>query len=239
MAGMLAAIHQPQFLPWEGYFDKMDQAEVFVLLDDVQFKKNEWQNRNRIKGPNGPQWLTVPVHYRLPQTMREVTADESSGWRETHLKSLRAAYGRAPHFGWVFPALERAYGEARGSIAEVNGALLEALRGLLGIRTPMRRSSELASSGSKSERLVSILRVVGADAYLSGAGALDYLEPALFAAAGIRVLVQEFTPSPHPQSFGDYVPSLSVADLLMHEGPNALERIRAGRRPPRPFVPAA
>ena len=102
---MILAAHQPQYLPWMGYLDKISKADVFLILDDVQYKKNEWQNRNRIKAPNGPQWITVPVHYRFPQRIREVAIDNRPPWRRKHQEALRSSYARTPHFDEVMSAI--------------------------------------------------------------------------------------------------------------------------------------
>jgi len=103
---MIVAIHQPQYLPWLGYFDKMNRADAFVLLDTVQFKKNEFQNRNQIKGPGGPQWLTVPVLQKLGQDIKDVRINTTVTWRKKHLAALNSCYGRAPFYGDYRDAFE-------------------------------------------------------------------------------------------------------------------------------------
>jgi len=132
------AAHQPQYLPWLGFFDKLAQADVFVLLDNVQFRKNEWQNRNRIKGPGGAQWITVPVRHRFPQTIAEVELIESQPWRRKHLRALETNYGKAPFFEQTMPLLTDVLGQPRGHLAGLNIVLIEALADRLGIRTEMR-----------------------------------------------------------------------------------------------------
>ncbi|MFQ5791494.1 MAG: WbqC family protein, partial [Acidobacteriota bacterium] len=117
---MILAAHQPQFAPWLGFFDKLDRADVFVLLDNVQYKKNEWQNRNRIKASTGPQWLTVPVSFRFGQTIGEVAINHRQKWQRQHLASLRACYGRAPHFGSVFSLYEELLRRPWDRLSELN-----------------------------------------------------------------------------------------------------------------------
>jgi len=135
---MIVAIHQPQFMPWLGYFDKMDRADCFVLLDNVQFKKNEWQNRNRIKTAQGPMWLTVPVTYRFPARILEVEVNQQVNWRHKHLQALRTNYSRAPHWERLSPFLEEFYERDWEDLVSVNRASIDWLRGELGIDTELR-----------------------------------------------------------------------------------------------------
>jgi len=134
---MRLAAHQPQYLPWLGYFDKLDRADIFVLLDTVQFKKNEWQNRNRIRTAEGWQWLTVPVRHRFPTVIREVRIDESGAWRRKHREALRLLYARAPFRQAVLPPLETLLEEPFTDLAALNERTVRLLSGLLGVRTPI------------------------------------------------------------------------------------------------------
>jgi hypothetical protein len=128
---MKLAAHQPQYLPWLGYFDKMDRADLFVLLDTVQYKKNEWQNRNRIRTATGWQWLTVPVHYRFPMTMRQVRIDESSRWRRKHREAMRIHYARTPFFRPTFTEIEAILDASFENLSELNTRTIEVLAALL------------------------------------------------------------------------------------------------------------
>ena len=129
---MKLAAHQPQYLPWLGYFDKMDLVDRFILLDTVQYKKNEWQNRNRIRTAEGWQWLTVPVRYRFPMTIRQVRIDESSAWRRKHSEALRIHYARASCREPVWPAVETLLQEPFGDLAALSIRTVTFLAGLLG-----------------------------------------------------------------------------------------------------------
>ncbi len=211
----IAAIHQPGYLPWAGYFAKMMQADVFCHLDTVQFTKNGWQNRNRIKTARGGQWLTVPVRHRHPQTISEVAIDTQTDWARKHLQALRTNYGRAPFFATLFPALEEVLSRPWERLLDLNLALIELLRGLLGLESRSAvRASSFPAREEPTERLIDLCRALGADAYLAGAGALDYLDFTRFHAAGIRVLLQRFRHPVYPQRFGAFVPQLSAVDLL-------------------------
>lgn len=223
---MIVTIHQPQYLPWSGYFNKIAQADLFVILDDVQFKKNEWQHRNRIRTSQGWQWLSVPNRYRFPQKITEVEINNESDWRAKHRHALRTAYGKAPYFGAYAEQFEALYGQVWTTLAPLNSASVLLLCRLLGIATPVRYSSSLAVDGASTGRLVNICRHLGADMYLSGSGGREYLDEQMFSRAGIRVEYQEFTPPRYPQhwanSDGEFIPGLSAIDLLFNCGPGSL-----------------
>ena len=227
---MICAIHQPQYLPWLGYFDKMDQADVFVFLDDTQFKKNEWQNRNRIKTGQGWQWLTVPVIHHLGQEIREVQINNSIRWRHKHTQSLRQNYGKAPHFDRYWPFFEETFQRQWTSLSELNVYVATGIARELGIDTTVAVSSELGKQGEATEALIAICRKVGADVYLSGQGGRGYVEAKRFEEEGIVLRYQEYEHPVYPQRFGEFVPRLSVIDLLFNAGPESLDMIRQGRR---------
>ena len=140
---MIVAVHQPQYLPWLGYFDKMDRADVFVLLDTVQFKKNEWQNRNRIKTASGPQWLTVPVTYRFPQRIREVGINNRERWQHRQRQAILTNYRQAPCWDFVAPLIEELLTPAWERLSLLNISSVAGLAKLLGIATPLFVASEL------------------------------------------------------------------------------------------------
>jgi len=226
----ILAAHQPQYLPWLGYFDKMAQADVFVLLDNVQFKKNEWQNRNRIKGPSGPQWLTVPVRHKFPQSIAEVEVRESEPWRRKHLRALESNYGKAPFFDDEIPLLRAVLERPWSSLAELNVELVRRLARRLGIDTRIRLGSELAARAHPTLRLVDLCTALGADTYLSGAGG-DYLEHEAFTDAGVTLQFQAYEHPVYRQLWGEFEPFLSLVDLLMNCGSDSLSIVRSGRLP--------
>ena len=180
---------QPSYLPWLGYFDQLYKSNVFVLYDDVQYDKHGWRNRNRIKTAKGPLWLTVPVltHGQCLPTNRDARIDTQQSWARKHLQALRVNYAKAPAFGVVFDALEPALRRPWTHLVDVNRALLETLCRLLGLERPILLSSELDIPGQKTERLIAICRALGADRYLTGDAASDYLDETQFNANGIRV----------------------------------------------------
>lgn len=228
---MIVAAHQPQFIPWLGYFDKMLQCDLFVLLDDVQFKKNEWQNRNKIWSREGGQWLTVPVIHHFPSEIREVSINNTSAWKHKHAATLRQTYAHARFFDNVWPVWQKMYDADRTTLLDINLYSIDRLREALEVKTPMRLSSELGVEGRSTERLVNLCGKLGADTYLAGAGGKDYMDMALFEKAGIKVSFQDY---PHPvyAQFDEvFVSHLSALDVVFHHGPAAPQVLRSSRAP--------
>ncbi|HVT82393.1 MAG TPA: WbqC family protein [Phycisphaerae bacterium] len=225
---MKVGIIQSNFIPWRGYFDVIDEVDVFVLHDDLQYTKNDWRNRNRIKTDRGPAWLTVPVHYaNRAQLIQDTTIDYAQPWVAKHINLLRQWYRPAPHFAAYaenfFPLLQQTY----GSISELNRTLLRWAMDHLGIRTPLRLSSELQVSGAKTERLIAMLTRLGATTYLSGPAAQDYLDLTLFRAHGIRLEFKTYDYAPYPQLGPDFAPAVSILDLLFNTGPDARQHLKS------------
>ncbi len=226
---MIVAVHQPQYLPWAGYFDKMDRADRFVLLDTVQFKKGEWQNRNRFKTDRGPAWVTVPVRHRFGQLIREVEVNpQEPNWPRKHTQALRTWYGGTPYVDPVAGCLAAVWERAWTHLAELNRATIEALRELLGIDTPLILASDLAPAPEQpDERLIAICSELGADTYLAGAGGPAYMDLEVWRGSGIDVIVHDFTHPVYDQPFGDFLPAMSAVDLLCNCGPDSLGVLRS------------
>lgn len=223
----LVTIHQPNFLPWPGFFHKWMLADAMVLLDTVQFEKNEWQNRNRIKTAAGALWLTAPVHYRFPQTIREVTL-AGGPWRRKLCATIEQAYGKAPHFRRYWPELREALSAPRESLVELNVALIRLMGGWLGCRAPLMLASYLGVDASDpTDRLIALVRRAGGDAYLSGREGRNYLRCEAFAGAGMGLYFQRVEAPVYPQLHGDFISHLSALDLLFNTGDDAAGLIRA------------
>lgn len=230
---MICAIHQPQTFPYLGYFTKMAQADCFVYLDNVQFKKNEWQNRNRIKTDNGWQWLTVPVLHNFGQPIDAVAINPTVNWREKHLQMLQTNYGKAPFFAKYFPALQSIYSRKWEKLVDFNLTTLAWLKEVLGIATPTYLASQLITAQENAaltadERLIWICQRLKADTYLSGAGGHDYLQSDLFPHHGIKLIFQEYQHPVYDQLFGKFIPFLSVLDLIFNAGDTSLAIISKG-----------
>lgn len=222
---MRVVILQPSYLPWLGYFDQLYKSDAFVLYDDVQYDKHGWRNRNRIKTPSGPQWLTVPVltHGRGRPANQEIGIDNRQPWGRKHLQALRVNYAKAPAFTEVFAKLEPVLGQRWERLVDVNYAVLEALCALLGLERDIRFSSQLGIVGERTERLIAICRALGADHYLSGDAAQDYLEEGRFVEHGIQLEYHHYRHPTYQQLHGPFVPYLSVLDLLMNHGRESLK----------------
>ncbi len=225
------AIMQPTFLPWVGYFALMDRVDRFVLLDDVQFDKRSWQQRNRIKTANGPIWLTVPVltKGRREQTILEAEIQPEARFAETALKTLEHAYSKAAHFAPVMDRIAPAFEAAGQGLCALNVALIDALCELMGLQADMVRSSATPVTSSKAQRLADLCRAHGARRYLSPPGSKDYLDgdPAL-AEAGVELAYLNYIHPEWPQLHGRFEPYMSALDLVMNALPGALSILRSG-----------
>ncbi len=218
---MIVAAHQPQYMPWLGYFAKIDQADSFVLLDTVQFKKNEWQNRNRIKTAQGPQWLTVPVQYKFPQKIFEVSINNTIRWQDKQRKTLTTNYSKAPFFDSVSQSLFPVFSEQWDTISALNIFVVKTLLKLVGITTPIHVASDFSSlPEGPDQRLIAITKELKGSSYLAGQGGKEYMNLDLYAQAGITIDFQLFEPPVYPQLFGTFEPYLSVLDLLFNCGPS-------------------
>jgi hypothetical protein len=224
-------ILQSNYLPWLGYFDLMRRADVFVILDVVQYTKHDWRNRNRIKTPNGPRWLTIPVGFSLSAaTPIDEVMVANRDWADSHVSTLRQFYKRAHSFAlespWLFGELKSLAAESR--LSKINTRLLTKIAGRLGISTPIVHSSEvldrsaLIAMGS-NERLLALCAELGATHYLSGPAAKAYLDVGQFAASGVQVEWMSYEGyAPYRQLGDDFEPRLSIVDALFNAGEAAL-----------------
>ena len=226
---MIVALHQPNFLPWLGYLDRMIQADMFILLDHVQFERRNYQNRTRILLDGTPQWITVPVqqHSQL-ETIVDKRIDNSSlsdtrNWASNQAKTLRHAYRHAPHLNDTIVPLRRILETRFDRLVDLNHMLLLFLREAFSIHTPLIKSSALNVSGAKSDLVLNLCQAAGADAYLAGrGGSREYLDVAAFKRAGIEVIWQDFDHPRYQQcGSGDFVSGLSALDMLMNLGPQS------------------
>jgi|SRR5215472_4094043 len=224
---MIVAAHQPNYLPWIGFFEKMARADCFVIVDHVQFERQNFQNRNRIKLADGVRWLTVPVH-RGRQADRicdkEIVAGASihTDWQRRSWLTLANAYAAAPYFSTYAEELRAVYERPWQRLVELNVELIELCRRWLGITTPTLRSSTLAVTDARTGMIVQFCKQVGADTYLSGTGgSKHYLDLGLLKEQGIAVAWQKFVHPTYAQLHGPFVSHLSVIDLLFNCGPHS------------------
>jgi WbqC-like protein family len=233
---MIVTIHQPEHMPWLGFFDKMRQADMFVLLDTTQFAKDDFQNRNRIKSCNGPAWLTVPVFKSgaSTQLIAEARICNDRDWRRRCWRLIYENYRDAPHFAEHERFFQELYGRQWSALGELNIVVLEYLKAQLGLKTGVVTASGLGirERGGTNTNFA-ICRAVGAHVYLSGKYGRGYLDERQFAEHGIQVVYQDFQHPVYPQLWGDFVPNMSVIDLLLNCGPMSLGFIEQANRPAR------
>jgi len=224
---MVVAVHQPQYLPWLGYFNKVDRADIFVLFDNVQFKKNEWQNRNRIKAAQGWQWLTVPVMYRYPQLINEVLINYRVNWQHKQRQAILSNYKKAPHYNRLEGFFEEIFSSSWQFISQLNIQIVRKLAKILGIDTPIYVASELGEfPQDPDERLIAITKHFGSDTYLAGTGGRGYMDLAKYHERGIKVIFQDFKHPVYRQLFDGFEQFMSVIDLIYNHGDKSLTILR-------------
>jgi hypothetical protein len=238
---VVAALMQPTFLPWAGYFALADAVDVFVFLDDFQFQRSSWHHRNRLfQAPGEPAWLTVPVARSADDwpSIQSVAPVLDDRFKKRFRGMLKHGYGRSEHVGELMPALESWIRRDWTSLADLNIAFIQHAFELLDIRTETLRSSELGSTGRRSARVADLLGRVSAKRYLATPGARDYMvEDGVFPLEDIETCFQEYEPVEYPQvGASQFVPYLSVLDLLLQVGPDrARNVVREGSRPFQPW----
>lgn len=217
---MIVSIHQPNFIPWIGYFYKIAKSDIFVILDDVDYTKNSFINRNRIKTPNGAQWLTIPVIHagRSGQHINEV---EIQFFEKNYRKiksSLQSNYSKSKYYNEVISIFEN-YNSFNDNLAKFNEYFIRNIANYLGLKTKIIRSSDLNNiRGESTERLVSICSELQASSYLAGFGSTSYQDDKLFFDAKIKPIVYDFIHPIYNQLWGDFESNLSIVDLIMNEG---------------------
>lgn len=218
------AILQSNYIPWKGYFDLIAAVDECILFDDMQYTRRDWRNRNRIKTPAGPLWLSVPVRVkgRYHQKIRDTEID-GRDWAAQHWRGLLQNYRRAPHFSEVAAWLEPLYlNMAHTHLSALNRTFIEAVCAYLDIPTRLTNSWDYVLKEGRTERLVDLCLQAGGDEYLSGPAARDYIEPAAFAARGVRLAWFDYQGYPsYPQLWGDFVHEVSILDLLFNCGRRA------------------
>jgi hypothetical protein len=221
---MRVAIHQPHYLPWLGLVHRVARADLFVVLDHVQFERGNYQNRTQVRVNGVPHWLTVPVMQRSQkERILEKEIDWSRDWATVHYETLRRAYTAAGYFSAYAGRLKRIYAQRWTRLVELNDAMLAFLGEVYGISTPLVKSSHLGVPGAKSELVLNICKAVGARSLIVGlGGSRAYLERAAFARAGIALELQQFTHPVYPQrGAAPFTAGLSAVDLLFNCGPQA------------------
>lgn len=225
---MRVGVIQSSFIPWRGYFDFIASVDVFVFHDDLQYTKGDWRNRNKIKTPKGIEWLTVPVHHKtVSQLICETEIDNSSRWKQKHIRQWQEHYRQAPYLNEVLELLAD-IGECQDlTITQLNLKLIRRICKYLNIPTPMMLSSELSLTGSKTDRLIDLLQKLDATTYLSGPSADAYLDKKAFRRHGISLEYKSYDYQPYPQLWGPFEGAVTVLDLIANCGPDAKTHTRS------------
>ncbi|MFN2461965.1 MAG: WbqC family protein [Candidatus Velthaea sp.] len=232
---MIVSINQPGYLPWLGYFHRIAVSDLHIVLDRVQFEKNSFTNRNRVRTRDGPVWLTVPV--RTKSRFGDLVIDQveivgTQPWAAKHYQTLLHGYRKTAHFHAHEDFFADVYRRAWTHLAELNAYTTQYVLDALHIGTPLRSSGTLPLRGRKSELVLELCREVGATTYLSGPFGRDYLDEPAFAAVGIEVRYHDYAHPAYPQAFpGDFIPNMSAVDLLFNAGPASRDILMSGAPP--------
>lgn len=215
---MIVTLHQPNLFPWRGFFDKMARADTFIYLDTVQFTKRGYQNRVKIKGNQGAQWLTVPVKSkgRYFQSTNEVEIDNEIDWKKKHLNTIEKLYGGTANFEPLFQKISDVYRGEYEHLVDFTYRGIDLIRDALEIHTKTVLASSLKVGGNSSELIVKLVKEVGGSVYLSGPSGRNYLEEEVFQAENIKVEYHEYNEPEYPQKYNDFVNGLSTLDYLFN-----------------------
>lgn len=219
------AILQSNYIPWKGYFDIINQVDEFIFYDDVQYTKNDWRNRNKIKSASGPIWLTIPVRQEnLSQKINETKVSQDN-WAEKHWKSISLNYSKATFFQDYKESLAAFFADIKSPyISEINRSAIELINSYLGISTILTSSADYKLIEGKNERLIDLILQAGGTHYLSGPSAKDYIREDLFKEAGIEISWMDYSGYPeYTQLFPPFVHAVSVLDLILNQGPHAMK----------------
>jgi len=226
---MRIAIMQPTYLPWLGYFELMENCDIFVYLDDVQYVKKTFHSRNKIKTKVGELLLTVPVLSKgnFFQLLSHTRINNTVNWRKKHFNSIKINYCKAPYYNKYIDGLRRVYAKEYSYLVELNVNLIEWMMKKIGIKTETMRSSQLEIDGAKDNRIVNICKILKANILYDTFGAKKVLDESYFNENNIELIFQNFNHPKYGQQWGQFISYLSALDLLMNDGPNSLEIIRS------------
>lgn len=219
---MRIGVLQTNFIPWRGYFDFIDDCDVFVVYDIVQYTKNDWRNRNRIKTPQGPKWVSVPVtHDSLDQRIDETPIAERKDWPDKPVNQIRENYRKARFFDAYFPEIEAILRRGHDRLSALNRDLIGWACDKLSIETRFEDASAMDLPEDRNERLLAIMEWLGGTVYLSGAAADSYLDKDAYRARNLGLEYKVYDYPDYPQLHGDFEGAVTVLDLLFNTGPNA------------------
>jgi hypothetical protein len=216
---MKAAIIQSNYVPWKGYFDIIHDVDVFVFLDDVQYTHRDWRNRNKVKTPGGVKWISVPVLGGISQLIHEVKIDYSQDWREKHKQTLHHSYTSAPYYSSYKSEIFDIFSRKFETLSELNIFSIKKIAKILGLETKFVHSKDLCTDGTKDDKLLKICECIGADSYLSGPNAKNYIKNDKFLKAKIELNFKDYSGYPeYPQLWGKFDHNVSIVDLIFNCG---------------------
>jgi hypothetical protein len=223
------AILQSNYIPWKGYFDLIRLVDEFILYDDMQYTRRDWRNRNKIKTPNGLQWLTIPVEVKGKyfQKINETTVSDPE-WARSHWSTIKSFYSKAPYFREYKDVFENFYlSTTEPFLSKINYELILIINKILGIKTKISWSSDYILSEGKTERLLDLTLQAGGTEYISGPAAKDYIEPELFEKAGVLLSWMDYSGyNEYPQLYPPFEHGVSVIDLIFNTGPEAINFLK-------------
>jgi hypothetical protein len=225
---MRVGLIQSNYLPWRGYFDFIDDVDLFIFHDDLQYTKRDWRNRNLIKTPHGKQWLTVPVNLESShQLIRDVQVDYTQDWISYQINRFFECYKQTKFFPEARDFFKLVQQKKPSTISELNRYLIDEITQYFGIKTPMEVSWKYSPQSTKTERIIDILQKVDATAYLSGPNADCYLDKDLFRERNIRLEYKSYSYEPYSQPWGDFIGDVTILDLIANCGPNARKFLKS------------
>lgn len=224
---MIISIHQPNYIPWLGYFEKISRSDVFVFLDDVQYEKNYLINRNKIRTSEGSTWMTIPVKAKHDSSVKDTQIDNSQGWTSKHKKSIMINYSKSSFLRNYVNFFDVLYEKKFDYLIDINVEIIRYLMNELNIKTKTIFSSELHVEGKGSDRILNICKSLNADLYISGPFGKTYLNMDNFKNNSIDVEFQNFIHPVYKQCYNPFIPNMSIIDLLFNEGINSKNILKA------------
>ena len=228
----IISIRQPGYFPYLGFFKKIQFCDIFVYLDDVQYERGDWDNRNKIKTSDGSMRLTVPVYNKSGQKLNEVQISYDTNWNIKHIKAIELNYQKTPYFSNYWDPIKKILEKKWSKLIDLNLALIEFINQELNITTKIIRSSNLKIDSVSSKRLVDICKKLDSTTYLSGEMGVDYLVEEIFQKENIKVIYEKFEHPTYSQIHGSFIPNLSIIDLLFNEGEKSKDILHRSKNIP-------
>jgi len=229
---MIVSINQPAYLPWLGYFERIANSDLHIVLDHVQFEKNSFTNRNKIRTKDGWMWLSIPVKTKGrfgELSINELEIDNASRWTKKHWESIRSNYSKAKYFSEYAPYFKKIFAAEWPRLNDLMREINDYLLNISGIKTSLLYSSEMNVEGKKNELVFNLCKSVGATVYLSGSQGRNYMDESLFEKEGIKVIYQDYHHPEYSQVYPGFEPYMAAIDLFLNCGPDSLNIIMSNQ----------